>query len=352
MDFRAPHMTYAPLTLEGWEKFVAFTLIRAPFEEVQPVAAGVIRHREGPMGEMTGERRPPLMVRQQTPEQIFNGTLVFSPKEAPGITLIEHPLDDVAPEDFPTSLAKVLPDADLVTIWSDLATATRQEHGFKVTRGENLVRYVRLTRGYESSRWSWEASGEVQAFEDAKRLAAKKVWDRLDRRLLFDYATAFGIDPERSLFGRHFAQSVLYYPLPYTKATASADMTTDHAAAAEIADMSGVQHALPKTEDAEFASNAEIMSTLVYWDRELSVLQRKAWESSQRAKTPAGRERAQWRVIEGLQRWKSGMEAIGMTSGFRFRTINFESTMKDLGQTTEAYRTYRALFPRIWEFWR
>jgi hypothetical protein len=77
--------------------------------------------------------RPPLMVQAAEPDQLFNGTLVFSPAEAPEMTVIEHPLDEVAPEDFPISLTKVLPGVALVTFWSTLETTVRQEHGYKVT---------------------------------------------------------------------------------------------------------------------------------------------------------------------------------------------------------------------------
>lgn len=125
---------------------MAFTVLAEPFEAVYPAIAGVVRQREGPLSETVGERRPPLMVQAAVPDQMFNGVLVHEPKEAPGLTVIEHPLDEIAPEDFSTSLTKVLPEVTLVTFWSTLETTIREEHGYKVTLGGQVLRRVYLTR--------------------------------------------------------------------------------------------------------------------------------------------------------------------------------------------------------------
>ncbi len=353
MKFRAPPMSYVPRQLEAWEKTIAFTVVPQTFDAIYPAVAGVVRHREGPLSEGRDERRPPLMVQAGTPGQMFNGTLVFSPKEAPGLTVIEHPLDEVGPEDFPTSLTKVLPEVELVTFWSNLDTTIRQEHGYKVTLGGKPMRYVRLTRGYESGHWEWEAEGAVMAFEDKDRLAEKRLWRRLDRPLIFALAGKLGLVPDASLFGRDFAASSLLSPLPYETPEAVSDMTSDHGDAAERAAMAGVRQLAPEMSDAEFAETARAMRSMSYWDRELSVIARKAWESSGRAKSAKGRERAQWRVVEGLTKWKADMEAIDMINGLGLMAkMQFDEPMKALGRDTEAYRAYRALFPRIWPLWR
>ncbi len=353
MSFRAPRMEYSPRQLEGWEKIIAFTVVARPFDKIYQTVAGVVRQREGPLSEDRSERRPPLMVQAATPGQLFNGTLVFAPKEAPGVTVIEHPLDEVGPEDFPQSLAKVLPEAELVTFWSNLDTRVRQEHGYKVTRGGARLRYVRLTRGYESGRWEWEAEGPVMPFEDPARLGETRLWRRLDRSVIFALARNLGLDPETSLFGRGFGASAFLAPLPVDGPEAASAMTRDHSDAAEQAAMAGVRRVAPELNDEEFAETARAMRSMMNWDRELSVLCRKAWDSSERAKTPKGRERAQWRTVEGLARWKADMEAIGWTKGLSWHaTMTFDEPMKVLGRETEAFRAYRALLPNRWAFWR
>ncbi len=351
MTFRPPAMTYTPRKLEGWERFIAFTLVTAPFEAVQPAIAGVVRHRDGPMSKTEGEHRPPLMAMEQTPGQEFNGTLVWSPAEMPSATVIEHPLDEVAPEDFPASLTKVLPEATLVTFWSTLDTTIRQEHGYKVLQGGEIIRRALITRGYDSGHWEWHETGEPQDFENTVRLAEKRVWRRLDRKLVFDYAAALGLDPDRSLFGRDFARSVFYAPLPYTKPETVAKITTAYAEDADHAALKMVKQVAPNVSDAEFEIMAKGISSIAYWDVELSAMARKAWDSSERAKTQKGRERAQWRVVEGLRRWRRDMEALGMTKGLNMFQGQFNHQMKALGTDTEAYRAYRAIFPNRSAFW-
>lgn len=355
MNFRAPHMNYLPRQMEAWERFIAFTIVFQPMESLEESLAGLVRRREGAIGETVGEQRPPLMAQTQTPGQQFNGTLVFQPKEAPGLTVIEHPLDHVALESFSNALAKVLPDERIITFWSDLDTSTRQSHGYKVIEKGNRARYVELSRGYNSQSWEWDEAGEVQPLEDVSRLQKKQIWHRLDRALIFDYASKAGLDPKRSLFAREFGQSVLYWPLP-VDAPEAATSLANHAKSADAAKAAGVAGFFGMEElnqsDAEFVSTAKMMKVMVHWDRALSALLYKAGQSAQRAKTPKGRERAQWRVIEGLTQWKKDMEAIGMTRGHRMITLPFNKTMKELGTDTEAYRVYTSRFPNPWEIWR
>lgn len=355
MNFRAPHMKYHTRQMEAWERFIAFTIVFRPMESVKENLAGLVRRREGAIGETVGERRPPLMAQTQTPGQHFNGTLIFQPKEVSGLTVIEHPLDDVAQESFSNALAKVLPDERIITFWSDLDTSTRQSHGYKVIENGNCTRYVELSRGYNSQSWEWDEEGGPQPFEDISHLRMRQIWRRVDRALIFEYASKVGIDPNRSLFAREFAQSVLYWPLPVDAPEAGTSLA-DHTKSADAAKAAGVAGFFGMEDlnqsDEEFVSTAKMMKVMVHWDQALSTLQYKAWQSAQRAKTPKGRERAQWRVIDGLTQWKKDMEAIGMTRGHRMITLPFNETMKELGTDTEAYRVYRSRFPSPWEVWR
>lgn len=175
----------------------------------------------------------------------------------------------------------------------------------------------------------------------------------MDRALIFEYAAKLGLDPARSLFGRAFAQSSLLSPLPPHKPETVVEMTTAHAEAARAADAAGVRKAAPDFGDAGIAGTARLYARMEHSDVELSRLARKAWESSQRCKTPEGRERAQWRTLDGLIRLKAENAAMGWDRGLSWcETLQFDEYMKALGRDTEAFRAYRAAFPNWWAFWR
>ncbi len=357
-------MTYQPRTLEGWESEIAFTVAEAPFDQVAPVAAGVIRARQGPSGEIVGERRPPMMALaemqaaatagQADPPGIpvFQGVLIFSPAEAPHLTVIEHPLDFVGPAGLPEDLAKVLDTTRLYTFDSSLETANRQHHGLSLRQGERVLRRATLSRGYESRIWDWEETGDPLAIEDPARLAKKRIWERLDRALIFDYAERLGLDPAKSLFGRTFAQSVYYHPLAFDEPAAE-DFLTDtkpyDAFAAGVRSTIGLD--IP---DKDFAERASLTAAFLRWERAIDKARCKAWESESRARTPAGRERAQWRLVNALREVTEDMQGYDLDfTGINWYFSTLDEPMRQLGRDTEAYRVFRGLCRKpFWMFWR
>ena len=354
MTFRAPRMTYAPRTLEGWEHVISFTVIDAPYDVVRPVAVSVIRARQGPSGEIEGERRPPMMALDQMQKAatdgrdgkaaslIVEGVLIYSPAEAPHLTVIEHPLDYVGPAGFPEDLSRIMPDTRLVTFDSELETTARAFHGVSVRRGAAVERRVHLSRGHETSAWYWEDEGEPQPFEDNTRLAKKRIWERLDRPLIFDYAAKLGLSLDDTLFGRNFAASVYYYPLAHDSPEAIAFAANIQPEAAFDA---GVETSLGiPLSDKEFPQLAGFIGANMKWERQIDQARVKAWSSAKSAKTPAGRERAQWRVVdtvreiaEDMRQYDVAEEHIELCLG------TLSPPMEALGTKTEAYRVFKGL---------
>ena len=351
-------MTYQPRMLEGWETQIAFTIVEAPFETVEPVASGVIRARQGPSGKVIGERRPPMMVSQEkrassdADEPFFEGALIYAPAEAPHLTVIEHPLDWVSSEALPKSLAKLLDKARLITFESVLETRHRQMQGFQVRIGETLLRHAYLSRGFDTRGWNWDEEGAPLPFEDAARLAKKRIWERHDRALMFDYAARLGLDPERSLFGREFSQSVHYVPLPFADPKAADDMAEIDASKARKA---GVEPDIGLfVSDEEYASYATFAGGMQRWERALDQARVKAWNSVRNAKTPAGRERAQWRAIEVIREVTEDMQRFDIAENQYAPYFSvLREPMRELGKDTEAYRVFRGLQASpFWMFWK
>ncbi len=351
-------MAYQPKTLEGWETQIAFTIVELPFDTVEPVASGVIRARQGPSGKVLGERRPPMMVSEEkraksdADEPFFEGALVYSPAEAPHLTVIEHPLDWVSSEGLPKSLAKRLAQTRLITFDSVLETRHRQMQGFQVRIGATLLRHAYLSRGFAARGWDWDEEGAPLPFEDAMRLAKKRIWERHDRALMFDYAAKLGLKPERSLFGRDFAQSVHYVPLPFNDPEAASDMADIDPSAARQA---GVEPDIGIfISDAEYPEYATLAGAMQRWERALDQARVKAWNSARNAKTPKGRERAQWRVIEVIREVTEDMRKHDIAEhqvGLYFSGL--KQPMRELGKDTEAYRIYRGLQASpFWMFWK
>ena len=212
MPFRAPRMTYAPRCFEVWEHVYAFTVVEAPFDVVEPLAAGVIRARQGPSGALPGERRLPIMALDHMQKDaaagkdvlgaslIFEGNLIFSPAEAPQLTVIEHPFDEVSTASFPQDLSRVMPDTRLITFDSTLESTVRALHGYLARRGDTVERHAYLSRGYQTRGWHWDESGTPLPFEDKARLGKKRIWERLDRPGVFEAAARLGLSLENTLF--------------------------------------------------------------------------------------------------------------------------------------------------------
>ena len=80
--------------------------------------------------------------------------------------------------------------------------------------GEPPQMYVRTIAAHaEDGRWSWRASGPLQAFENAERYTARRIRDRFDRGLLVEYLAAMDIRVDDLTFygeGFGFRQIVRY----------------------------------------------------------------------------------------------------------------------------------------------
>lgn len=356
-------MTYQPRRMETWDRYVNFTIISAQFDEVHKTIGGVIRRREGPVGVIEGELRPPLLVQSQENAKSgsgrpgagprpgagnFNGTLIASPAEAPHMTLIEHPLSDVTSESLPASLARVMPNVTMVSFLSEMETENRQRHGYHLRTGaqtgmvDEPGRWVELSRGWESLTWGWDEDGARQPFEDAERLSAKQVWRRVDRALIFDYAKELGLEPERSLFGRDFARSVLVWPLPDDDARARIFLTSAYEKEAREAEEKGVPPHLPQPldiADNDFERVASGIAAHTRWERAISAATHDL--ASSQATTPRGRERAQERFLDVLRQIDGEMRK--SEHGFDIRQLceHSDEHMRRLGKDTPAYAEFR-----------
>lgn len=339
-------------------------MVEASFDTVAPVAAQVIRARQGPSGTIEGEQRPPAMAlsdmraaaQDGTADSpgmpIFEGVLIFVPAEAPHLTVIEHPLDFIGPAGLPEDLGRLMDRTRLITFDSSLDTQHRQYHGLSCRVGNTLLRRAALSRGHETSHWHWDELGTPLPFEDTSRLGRKRVWERLDRSLLFDYAAQLGLDPAQSLFGREFARSVLYYPLAPDAPGAEAALVDIDPAAAFAA---GVEPTIGlDIKDPEFAESASYMAAMMRWERALDQARWKAHQSEKRAKTPAGRERAQWRVIDTAREVIEDMRRFEVAEVYIAQLVGqLRWPMRELGKDTEAYRVFKGLARHpFWAFWQ
>jgi hypothetical protein len=53
---------------------------------------------------------------------------------------------------------------------------------------------------YDSDPWRFDATGELQPFEETERYSAKRTRDRFDRAILVRYLAALGIDVDDPAF--------------------------------------------------------------------------------------------------------------------------------------------------------
>ena len=346
-------MTYVPRAMDVWEQHVTFTIAFAPYDAIVGTVAGVVRRREGPVGVIDGERRPPMMVladMQQEAEvspapkmhaPVFNGVLIFAPPEAPGLTVIEHPLDTVSAEGFPASLARVLPELSMVTFDSVMETALRQQHVYQVRKGNNVSRTVLLSRGWDSKDWTWQESGEIQPFEDRTRLARTRIWERLDRSEIVECTRRLGLDPERSLFGRDFAQSVLIWPLPHNEPRAAKHLSPRYANEAKLAAEHGVKPSTGDIQDSEWPGFTRDVAIMERLQKEMNLAIWKADQSALGAKTPDGRERAQRRLLKAIAKIDQTAVDVGFAACSASYFPALDRVMRELGPETESYRLFR-----------
>ena len=60
----------------------------------------------------------------------------------------------------------------------------------------DFLNYVRtISASHDGSRWRFDASGTVQAFEHPERYEARKVRDKFTAEMLAEYAAALGVQP-------------------------------------------------------------------------------------------------------------------------------------------------------------
>jgi hypothetical protein len=363
MKFRRPAMTYIPKSMEGWEQHLSLTIVPAPFETIAPIAAGIVKVRENAIGATQGERMPPMMWlsemqrREKSGEKgpndppgfpQFNGTLIWSPIEAPDVTVIEHPLDCVSGSGFPEDLARVVPDMKLTTFDSIMETARRQDHGLRIQKGRTTLRRVIATIGYDAHRWEWKEEGKPEIFENCALYKASKINARLNRSIITDYIKELGIDTEKSLFGRAFRDSLHLWPLPYAEPSASRFYCNEYDDEATKARSCGVRSNLSEElpemfSDENFAETAGSIADLRRWESMINEARWKAGQSAERAKTDAGRLRAQLRVVEVVKQIQDEAYAAGLVSivvRSVSKTGGLGAVMKELGKDTEAYTAF------------
>jgi hypothetical protein len=183
-------------------------------------------------------------------------------------------------------------------------------------------------------------------------LAKTRIWERLDRPLVFEYASRLGLDSKLSLFGRQFAASIYIYPLAHDMPEAAA---FDAKFSPDAAFDAGVKPTISlDTKDEDIRETSGLMGAMMRWDRQIDQARVKAWRSDQSAKTPAGRERAQWRVVETVQDVVHDMQKFGISENKIALYIGqLRVPMRALGRDTEAYAAFKTLSRNpIWAFWR
>ena len=349
--------------MEGWEKHLSLTIVPAPFETIAPIAAGIVKVRENAIGATQGERMPPMMWlsemqrREKTGEKEpsdppgfpqFNGTLIWSPIEAPDFTVIEHPVDNVCGTGFPEDLARVLPEMTLTTFDSIMETAKRQDHSLTIRKGKTIHRSVTATIGFDQNRWEWKEEGPPESFENCALYKATHINARLNRSIITDYIKEFGLEPDRSLFGRKFQDSLHLWPLPYAEPSASWFYCNEYDDEATNARSCGVRSNLSEElpemlSEENFAETAGSIADLTRWESMINDALWKAGQSAERAKIDAGRLRAQLRVVEVVKQIQEEAYAAGLVS-IVVRSVSkaggLGAVMKELGKDTDAYTAF------------
>lgn len=68
----------------------------------------------------------------------------------------------------------------------------------------DFLNYVRTISASYDTRWQFDASGEVQPYEQVERYDARRVRDKFTSEMLADYATAIGVRPfDESYYADH-----------------------------------------------------------------------------------------------------------------------------------------------------
>ncbi|MDJ0638843.1 MAG: hypothetical protein QNJ20_08415 [Paracoccaceae bacterium] len=194
---------------------VTALIVFAPFDRVMPATMGAMRAAHGyvaaePWNLSQQDALKVLGARAgKTDRYHTQSAMISAPKTPSSVTVIE---DWNGPD--PDALASLLPDTLIFRVVSVREGARLTEDGYRLSRGAEVLREVRLDRGVTHSGWTWEEHGSVQPWEDRERLRRSAMPDRLDRALLFHYAEVLGIDLRAVIFDRLVSQSLFAHALP------------------------------------------------------------------------------------------------------------------------------------------
>lgn len=197
------------------DAILSVTVAFARYDKVMPAVAGLFR---AAFGYALAEENPGIsqIARTEslniTPRQPnvmhIHSVLVSEPEGALGITLIE---DWYGPR--PGALGSLLPDVDLLSLLSQYEDKTCERHRFTWRTGPDVLREVDLDRNMSKPGWCWRESGEVQPWEDARRLGERALSKRIDRALLVEYAAALGVDLHAALGAQRLERSVYLWQI-------------------------------------------------------------------------------------------------------------------------------------------
>lgn len=236
----------------------------------------------------------------------------------------------------------------LTTFDSTMETARRQDHGLIIRKGPKILRRASASIGYDAHRWEWKEEGAPSDFENTTHYKAKHVNARLNRSVIAGYINRFGVDIEKSLFARIFKDSLHLWPLPYDAPSASRFYCHAYEKETANARSRGVQSRLPEPPaetpgDVDFLEMAEGIVNLRRWEQLIETVHWKAGQSSERAKTDAGRLRAQWRVVDVVKQIQEEAVAAGLAPAVVHgvsKTNGLDAVMKELGKDTDAYEAF------------
>lgn len=222
-----PKMTYVKGAMRPEDQYIALYVVQAPFDQVKDMLGGLFCAIDGPAELIEGDARSPFIAQDDVYREMrkrangaptdrgFNGMVVWQPHEAPHLTVIEKPLDAVGTDSIylPKAISQFDPSLWITAFHSEMEVKSRTLHGFSVRQGNVILRDYEVSKGIHKTGWHEIDSGTPIPWENTQRRQERQVSKRLDRTLLLSYVQALGIDLERSLYGRDFAQSFSMLPL-------------------------------------------------------------------------------------------------------------------------------------------
>ncbi len=179
------------------QQYLHVTIAFAPFDMVLPAVAGLFRAVHG-FSRAVENSDETLWTRFERLERERDGgdhigtvqaVRVIEPETTPGATIIEDyfGLD-------PDQLSALLPEVGLLSLMSEYHQKRAERHSYTWRDGGKVRRHAYIHHNYQESGWDWQTKGPVLDWEDAERIAAKRVSQRCDRALMIDYAGTLGCD--------------------------------------------------------------------------------------------------------------------------------------------------------------